>query len=181
MSRYEELCNACEASLFNHEESRDRVLEFLGSRFLPGLVAYLECPPEHVWIFDFHGSRYEDVTERTVLEMDDELYWNIGIVVRVDGNSRFADFEYLFRCRGDNGGLAVAIAGRDFAIGDDPSLEACYAHLVAHISGQLKRGLSDQNHGGRPWRVELSPGDPGPARFYGQKWYDPEIGVRSSL
>jgi hypothetical protein len=177
MSDYEVLCTLCEAALQNHEESRDRALEFLGSCFLPGMVRYLDCPAEHVWIFDFHGSRYEDVTLRTVLQTDDELYWNIGIVVRIDGSSRFLDFEYLFRCQENDGTFNVDIAGRKFIIEDNHSLDACYAHIVLHMSDQMKRGLTDRNRAGVPWRVELSPCNPGPERFYGQVWYD--VGSRA--
>ncbi len=172
MSQYDALCTLCEAALQNHEESRDRVLDFLGLRFLPRLVRFLECPAEHVWIFDFNGSRYEDVTLRGVLQTDDELYWNIGLVVRIDGNSRFIDFEYLFRCREHDLRFMVDVAGQKFVIDDDQSLDACYVHLVAHIAGQMKRGLADQIRAGVPWRVELSPGNPGPRRFYGQVWSD---------
>jgi hypothetical protein len=172
MSRYDELCVLCEAALKRHEESRDRVLDFLGSRFLPGLVRFLECPDEHVWIFDYNGSRYEDVTLRTVLQSDDERWWNIGLVVRIDGNSRFLDFEYLLRCRASESHFVVELAGREFVIADDASLDICFTHITAHVRGQMARGLTDQSRRGAPWRIEFSPCDPGPARFYGQLWYD---------
>jgi len=71
---------------------------------------------------------------------------------------------------------AWKLACQSFVIEEDSSLNACYAYLVAHASTQLQRGLVDLYSGAVVWRIEMSPVNPGPRRFFGQQWYE-EIGL----
>ena len=106
MTRYDNLCKASEIGLVNFFAHRDRVFDFLKSRFLPGLLQFLECSEDQLFLFDpdmLHASDgfFKRRVLSEVMRPDAECYWNIGIVIRLerqDGGGPMEEIPHIIRC-----------------------------------------------------------------------------------
>jgi hypothetical protein len=155
MPRYEELCQSCDVALKNYYEHKDRVDQFVRERFLPGLIYFLECPEDKVWIFDFNNG-WERLALSKVMLADDECYWTLGVAIRMERARGFMDIGYLLRCRGIDGRFTIEIAERTFVIDNDTDLERCFQHIFWHIKHKNEGGLHEAIRGGPARKIGFS-------------------------